>query len=230
MNQLKPILTFTWKFLALYFGLMIFFYLTGLSEAYRNTYASFSDSVYKNLITNAEIYCKPTDNPANEKNLEYAFSKKGELVNFDFINKTQKEAAMKASRSNSGERVGVQAFSWTCNIVRTDLLPFIFLLALVLAYPAGWKRKLKHLGMAVLAFQFYLFLVHYGFLSYQIDSRSAFFPNYELSSIMNTFYKYFLSSFSEINHVVVILIWVLICFRKDDFSRIFKVALPNKKT
>ena len=57
-------------------------------------------------------------------------------------------------------------------------------------------------------------------LFYCIDTSEAFFPNYELSGFTNKFLFVVDSLFIEAAYIVAVVIWILICVRREDLKKL----------
>ena len=175
MESLKFLIRFSLIFLGTYIGLLLLFSFTGADNLIRDIYGNIGQGIYQNWSNVVEIHAKPIDDDKTDDLL------------FQIVDR-KKLAAMQAElRQKGSSQQDMQVLSFNTNSRTTVLMPLIFFLSLIIAYPSNLKHKLISFLWGLLPLLFYIFFKLGCMLFYCIDTSEAFFPDYELSGFMHQF-------------------------------------------
>lgn len=208
MDSLKFLIRFSLKFLGAYIGLLLLFSFSGGTELIRDIYGNMGQSIFQNWSNVAEIHAKPNK---EDKNNDLVF----QIVDRQKLAKLQAEL-----RQKGGEQQDIQVLSFNTNSRTTVLMPLIFFLSLIIAYPSNIRHKILSFFLGLLPLLFYIFFKLGCMLFYSIDTNPEFFPDYEFSAFTNKFLFVVDSLFIEAAYIVAIVIWVVVCVRKEDLKSI----------
>lgn len=193
LQQNKPIVHFLLKFLLCYtlLSLPFPFLEKGYSRFYRASCTKFFTSF--------------TDN----SNAQFSDTQKPYIMQIDIGNLTQSDA-----------KKNMKSIKAETNVRYRGYIPTILLLSLVFATPLFWKRKLFTLGLSFCLLHAFIMgkqWMHLIVLCAENDwvQLYHFTPsqNQTLHFVYNNLITYMGPSF-----MVVVLIWVLISFKKADFA------------
>lgn len=116
------------------------------------------------------------------------------------------------------------------NIRFLAYLPTILLIALILASPVNWKRKLLALVLGLLLLTiFIMFLqwLHLMFLSIRATWLNLIDFSESKKNAYNLAYKY-LVEMPGFSRFLVVLIWLMVTFRKEDLKIIIPKTISHK--
>lgn len=207
MDPFKVILSFALKFLAVYIGALLFLTLTGTDQLMRDAYGNIGEKLYQNWSDEVEIHVKTLDVEEEENDLL-----------FQIVDKKRLEEVRKEMRETGKSDKQIKTLAFKTNSKTTFLMPLIFFLALVVAYPSGFKHKLLSFLIGVLPLLLYIFFKLGCMLFYTIDESEEFFPSYVLSSFSNNILYVIDSLFIEAAYIVGVVVWIMVCVRKQDFK------------
>ena len=204
MPRLPKPVRFLLKFFAAYFILVLAANLSGLRDGYTEWFAERCSKKYVDFIPQAEASFQP-DPELGEHDL-----------NIVFINKKTREEKFAEARRTGQKNVNLDISASPFSVWDYWLLPFIVLLALVVAMPGGWKQRLQSLGLGFLVL--YLFtLFRFRKTLWHLANDS---PNLEalgLSSFSQSFLKG-LHQMQSIEFIFIstFLIWALTSLRREN--------------
>ena len=213
MPSLKPLLLFVGKFFGAYILLIILTLSLNLNDSHANLFAGIYGGVFENFFDEAQIQTTGIKPAAGVDDVQFM------IYNTETIKKARSEAKAKGQRN-----VTIDGLSWSFNAQRTVLMPLLFLLALIIAYPADWKRKLIGTAIALLVFYLYYLFFMAGALKLKMHQDKLFFPQYQLSDFSAGFFNNWLYSAVETGFMVMFFVWVVTMIRVEDFKKLLKTA------
>ena len=211
MSSLKPLLLFVGKIFGAYIFLIILTLSLNLNENHANLFASIYGGVFENFFNEAQIQTSSIKPNAGVDDVQFM------IYNTETIKKVRAEAKAKGQTN-----VTIDGLSWSFNTQRTILMPLLFLLALIIAYPAPWKQKLIGTAIALLLFFLYYLLFMAGALKLKMHQDSGFFPEYQLSDFSAGFFNNWLYSAVETGFLVMFFVFVVTTIRIEDFKNLLK--------
>ncbi|MCX6231290.1 MAG: hypothetical protein NTZ33_07080 [Bacteroidetes bacterium] len=110
-------------------------------------------------------------------------------------------------------------------------LPTILLISLIIASPVQWKRKFYGLIIGLVILNAYIFLKQWIDILYTSVNTSwlkLYDYNESQKKILEEVYLIFIKNFGLI-WVVVVIIWMIVTFRKDDLKLLNYFKLQNEK-
>ena len=208
MNSIKPLLIFAGKFFLFYIAFVVLVQSTGFTKTYRNAFVNACSVFYKNIYENAEIKC----DKLNGNGLDD--------IEFTFANKLDITKAKEEARQTGQVKTTIKGFKWTFNTYRVDLMFILFLMALILAYPSGFIKKI--IGLLIGAAIYYLisFSLLGGRMLFKFHGNQSVFPEYNLSKISEQFLSTATNMHTEGMFFVAVLIWAVVMIRKEDFQKL----------
>lgn len=207
MNSFKDVLFFTGKFLGLYVVLFLIAVTTGLDNKVRDLYASSSEMMLGNISEKAEIKVLLKEDQEKKTNLL-----------FQIFNKKRLEAIRQEMRKTGKRNISVPTLGFYTNSHTTVLMPLIFLLSMILVYPSDFRRKAISTITGVILILIYIYFKLACSLIYSIDDSQTYFPEYNLSVFSNKFLKIMDGLFIEGAYIIVVIIWIVVCVRVEDYS------------
>ena len=180
-----------------------------MNENHANLFARIYGGVFENFFNEAQIQTSGIKPNAGVDDIQFM------IYNTKTIKKARAEAKAKGQKN-----VTIDGLSWSFNAQRTVLMPLLFLLALIIAYPAPWKRKLIGTALALLLFFLYYWLFMAGALKLKMHQDNLFFSEYQLSDFSAGFFNNWLYSAVETGFMVVFFIWVVTTIRIEDFKNL----------
>lgn len=209
MKTLKPLWTFVGKFFLIYLSLIALFLFGGLDKSYSRLFANVNDSVFRNFFNEAEIYAEPLEAEGLRDD-----------VQFKIFNKNDIAKAKENARISNQKNVNIDGVLWSFNSVRVVLMPFLFLLSLILAYPHSIRRILVSIGSAFLCFLFFFFMYMMWALMFKMHENQTFFEGYQLSNFSANFIQKFVISSVETGFLFMFFIWAITTIRLEDFKKL----------
>lgn len=207
MKSVKVLRNFGLKFFGLYFLLFLVAHFSGLDNGLRKFYASTGTNLFKNISSKAEI-----------NGLVYEDKEKGTNVLFQVHNKKRLDEIRREMVRTGKTNVNVETLGIYSSSRTTLLMPLIFLISLILAYPSDFRRKIISLIAGIVLFLTYAFFKLGCSLIHSIDESQEYFPDYELSGFLSKFLAVVAGLIVDGAYVVVALIWFLVCVRISDFK------------
>jgi len=205
MSPFKIIFSFGVKFLATYFLVFLIAVTTGFDDKVRDFCANSTVRVYDNLIDEAIIQTKPIEE--EHRNLLY-----------QIINKNKYEEIQKMLRAGDSNRMDIPTVGYKTNTNNGLLMPFIFLLSLIVAYPSSFRQKIIPLVLGSLLVWIFVFIQIGCSIIYAIDNSEQYFPSYELPNFLRYIVALVEKIFIEVSYIFTVLIWILVGVRLEDFK------------
>lgn len=206
MPKLPKFASFLLRFFVAYFLLVLVANLSGFRNGFTDWFAERNTNKYKDFIPQTEA----------------SFQSNTELgehdLNIIFINNKTREEIIAEARRTGKQNVNLDISASPFSVWDYWLLPFIVLMALVVAMPGGWKRKLQSLALGLVVL--YLFtLFRYRKTMWHLANDS---PNLEplgLSDFSQSFLKG-LHQMQSIEFIFIstFLIWALTSLRRENVS------------
>lgn len=213
MKNIRPLLFFGGKFLLIYVLLIMVANTSFFQKTYREIYMIGAKAVSGVVHQNAVITCEKLDG-----------GKTDDDIVFTFANKSSIEKAKEEARNSGQAQTNIKGFKWSFNIYRVDLMFLLFFLALVLAYPANWKRKAKGLFLGLLIYYLLSYLLLYGRMLLQMAKNKQVFPEYELGAFGDGLLTTATNMHTEGMFFIVLLLWGVLLIRTEDFNSVFHSA------
>jgi hypothetical protein len=202
MFQLKPILAFLGRF-ALVFAVLAVPW-PGWPETYAKALRTAARALYGSFGAKGVVLFKP--NPSGGRELDTMI-----LVG----NRDQLDAQGRG-----------KAAQVPFNSRYVAYLPTALVVALVLATGLSWRRRLPALGWGLLAAHVFIAWLIWLMIVALIDAQ----PWLNLLKL-SPFWHWLVGALHEVFHVylgarfaVAVLIWILVTFRRDDWSKLLKLA------
>ena len=211
MSRLQQLSRFGGLLFLYYIGLMILSLATGFSGAYLKWHCGCAEAIFGNATSAAQIDCVGPKPGAAMYDTE---------VEYRFIDKAELERQTEQARRSGQADVKLNVFGWSYNFNRIELFPLLFLMALVLAYPASWRYRLQSLGIAVLLFIPLSFALLGAKFLYQMHLNTTVFSHYQLPVLGASFMRYLSLSLSEARFIFIILLWGVVMVRWEDLRRL----------
>lgn len=213
MQSLKPILLFAAKFFGSYIFLIILVIFTGFNKSHAEWFANRCDSIFENFFDAAQIHSNVISSPNTKSRNDVQLR----IFSQQIIKKARTEAKAKGQKN-----VDIDGVLWSFNSQRTVLMPLLFLLALIIAYPVTWKRKLVPTAIALGLFFLFWFLMMTGVLMLKMHQDTQFFSDYQLPNFFAGFIYNLLYSLVETSFLIMFLIWGITMIRVEDFKQLIK--------
>lgn len=210
MKSFKPILFFAGKFFLSYILLIVLVTSLGLNKNHSNCFANSCDGIFKNFFSAAQIHAASIEK-TGDSNHDIRF----QIYSQQTIKKARAEAKAKGQKN-----INIDGVLWTFNTERTVLMPLLFLLALIIAYPAPIKRKLISAALALGLFFLFQFFFMTGALMFKMHEDTAFFADYSVSNFFAGFIKNLLRTNVETSFLIMFLIWGITMTRIEDFKKL----------
>lgn len=162
---------------------------------------------------------------------QMAKSKAQEMTEYILVTvssrKIQREMEAQAAKINKDagfqkiKKLDIPQAQFRLEIWENSLVPLILLMVLILSTPIPWKRRIFALVIGVSLFHLFLWFKYWVRLTVEVNRHEwmgitnlqGFWKNFYLYA--NT-YLYFIGT----SLAVVIVIWILSCFRKADFEKL----------
>ena len=212
-HRLKLLLGFGGKLLLFYIGLMALTLATGFAGAYLKWHCGCAGALWGEATAMARIDCV---GPKASEN-RYATE-----VEYRFIDKQELERLTEQAKRSGQADVRLNVFGWSYNFMRIELFPLLFLISLVLAYPASWRYRLRSLLVAVLLFIPLSFLLLYAKFLYQMHLDTTVFGHYQLPGFWAGFMQYLSLSLAEARFIFILLLWGVVMVRWEDIRQLVK--------
>jgi len=209
MNPSKIIFPFALKFFVLYLVLFGVAVSTNFGNQIRDTFGNVAANFMNEVIDEAVIKSAPMDQSEKETSMNLLFK----MMEKSRFQKIYQEIKTTGKTTQSQVTLG-----HSTNTHTTVLMPIVFLLSLIIAYPSGLKRKIVPLLVGPIVMLFYIFFKLWCALLYEIDNSEEYFPNYDLSNFGNSFVGVIDGLFIEAAYIVAVVIWIVICVRIEDFK------------
>ena len=208
MKTIRPLLLLAGKFLLIYILLIVLTNTTGCHKLYRDFYVNAATVVAGNVYKNADVKCEKLDNGG------------GDDIVFTFANKSAIEKAREEARRTGQTKTNIKGFKWSFSTYRVDLMFLLFFIALVLAYPTGFIRKI--IGLLIGLFIYYLisFFLLGGRVLFQFHKNKSVFPEYNLSNLSEQFLSTATNMHTEGMFFIAFLIWAVVMVGRDDFRKL----------
>lgn len=203
-----------------YFGLFILIYavLFGLfssqpvAEFTNNTYRSVTTPILQSIFPKAYLNLEKDSPPESDIY----------TIRAVFTSQVIIEQAKQAARQQGAKKTDLKAQEYDLYLHRMFTSFWLFLVALILITPIGWKQKLIGIITGSLLFYFYTVFKIYLFLA-DLFNRSGL-AIYDLSETGGTViegFSYVLKSLGT-SALIVVIIWVLVAFRKSNWQGILE--------
>jgi len=199
----KRLLTFLVRF-ALVAGILVSPW-PGLEERYADTLRRTAQSIFDGDGSKWVVLFKPTSDPHLDTTIYIG---------------NRKQAAPDG-------KLSAAQISFTSRYV--GYLPTVLLAALVMATPLPWKRRFFALLWGLLSMHLFLGLL----MLIMILNQCSQFPAMNLvhlgpfqEQVVHSTYDVFIHHLGA-RLAVPVLLWILICFRRDDLERILGVGIPR---
>ena len=211
MGKLNLLLRFGGLLFLYYIGLMALALSTGFAGAYLKWHCGCAEALWGNATPVAQISCvgQKTGKGRYDAEVEYRFIDKQELARL----------TEQAQRSGQAD-VQLNAFGWSYNFMRIELFPLLFLVALVLAYPASWRYRLQSLALALMLFLPLSFVLLYAKFLYQMHLDTTVFGHYQLPAFWAGFMRNLSLSLAEARFIFILLLWGAVMVRREDLRQV----------
>jgi hypothetical protein len=148
-----------------------------------------------------------------------------DIIRVEYISRKKIEEQRRTSNTRSME---VKGRSYEFSYYKTFLSFYIFFLTLMILSPLPLKEKI--IGILIGTILYYLFSV------FRVGMALAFFFNDPVADIYHAsdFWVNIIRQVNDfmtlgINLLVVIILWIGLAFRKDNWERLFLIAKPTEK-
>lgn len=208
MLQNKTLLQFLLFFVLIYTAFLFIGKLESVNKMYINGFAKLGNSFFDTFKGKARTKFE-TESQGFEK----------ESIHEVVISFTTEKLIQEAAKGIAPRGKKTELNTWNFSY-----LPLAFIIALILATPINWKRKLLALLLGVLLMDLFIYFKVYIFLFDKLQSFEDF-NIAELSSFWANALKKIATLFVHIgtSMFVGVLIWLIVTFRKNDW----KNFLPN---
>lgn len=221
MKQAKPILIFLGKFLLIFVALAALYHLV-LDKPYtrilgKNIEAFYDGSFGKNGTRDVQL-----PGLENKKNDQIRIF----MMDEDMTNKYRQQAAQARQRNE-------KMLPFKPPLIEIDTwvhagLYLVFFIALVLASALNWKRALIAIlaGLVIL----HLFFILKTGLRIHFEAFSGNLGGVSVSSFGKGFFGFLNNLFRLVggNLLIVLLLWLLIAFGRNDYDRLLQKLLPTE--
>ncbi|MEM7102517.1 MAG: hypothetical protein AAF502_05230 [Bacteroidota bacterium] len=209
------------KKLFIYFGLFIGIYIgmiflvrgTGLDTAYRSFFCSYQMAWF-NAFGDDEVEMTITPQP-------YALFE-GSDITFTFMNKAEKAHAIRDAQARGLTNVSVKTANWGLNTWLYAVMPLLFFIALLIATPVPWKRRVITFIVGITILHLYFCMRLNLELGEQV-AFSDFLSTKPVSDFSRTTWDFMHRVLNlEFNYFVGVVVWLVFTFRKKDFRGFLK--------
>ena len=206
-HKLKLLLRFGGKLFFYYIALMALTLSTGIAGAYLQWHCNCAETLWGEATSVAQISC------VGQRSGKGAYAAEAE---YRFLDKQEVARLTEQARNTGQADIKLQAFGWSYNFMRIELFPLLFLIALVLAYPASWQYRLRSLLIALLLFIPLSFGLLYAKFLYQMHLDTTVFSHYHLPAFWGNFMHYLSLSLAEARFIFIFLLWCAVMVRRED--------------
>ncbi|MCO6477229.1 MAG: hypothetical protein J5I94_11440 [Phaeodactylibacter sp.] len=206
-HKLKLLLSFGGKLFLYYIGLMILTLATGFAVLFLNWHCGCAEALWGDASVVAQINCVGQKAGKDTYDAE---------VEYRLIDKAELERLTEQARRTGQANVQLDVFGWSYNFMRIEFFPLLFLISLILAYPASWRYRLKSLLIALLLFIPLSFILLYAKFLYQMHLDTTVFSHYQLPGFWASFMRYLSLSLAEARFIFILLLWGVVMVRWED--------------
>ncbi|RMG85463.1 MAG: hypothetical protein D6714_05945 [Bacteroidetes bacterium] len=203
-------MVFAGKFFLSYILLIVLVLSLGLNKSYSNWFANRCDGIFGDFFSVAQIHAASIEKTGDSKH-DIQF----QIYSQQTIKKARAEAKLKGQNN-----VNVEGVLWTINAERVSLMPLLFLLALIIAYPAPIKRKFMSAALALGLFFLFQFFFMMAALMFKMHEDPVFFADYSMPDFFARFIENLLRTNVETSFLIVFLIWGVAMIRTEDFKKL----------
>lgn len=204
MPKLPKFVAFLLKFFGSYFLLVLLLNFTGARDGFRQMFAGWASSSYKDFIPQAEASFQPSDELGEHD------------LNIVFVNTKTREEKFAEARRTGQQNVNLDISASPFSVWDYWLLPFVVLLSLVVAMPGGWKRRGQALllgGLLLWLFTWLRFRATLWYLAKESPNLEPLGLSSGYEAFLNGMYK---MQSIEFIFISTILIWALTALRRED--------------
>jgi hypothetical protein len=203
----KKLLKYGGIFLVSYLLITLLFNSRSVKTGHASFFQGTTQSIIKTLVPEAFIRFDAAD------------SKNPYTIRVVYNSQLNVDNQIAEARRKRTPNINLQVYDFNFDIFVLYILPLGFLIALLIASPVPWKRKLMASILGYLALIIFCVVRLWILVLHQISRESLEIYNYSTATV-NTLGT--LSSFFTPGLVIVVtvFIWIGVTFRKEDFKKL----------
>ena len=210
INRYLPIAKYLGAFLLIYFLLFGIFSIPSVAEGATNTYRKITQPIFQAIYPDAYLRLDP--DPAKKPNPN--------LIRVIYSSQAEVDRQIQFARQRGDNRINMSGISYDLyfNLLFTTYI--IYLITLIIITPIHWKSKLWAVCLgSVIFFIFTVFKV--AILLLNLFNKSAT-DMYKLGDFGTAFVERLAVLLGSLGFsaFIVILIWVLVAFRKSNWRKL----------
>lgn len=212
MPSFGPLLKYLGLFIVLYFALLALCSIPSVSAGMANAYRGLSRPVIESIFPDAYLRFNGDDaEKANPNIIRVVYASQAEV---------DRQTELARQQGTKSLRMNAASYDLYFNLLYTTF--FLFLLTLILITPISWKGKAWSLLWGTLLFTAFTLFKVAIFLLDQFNKSSM--DMYQLNESTGDFVANLALLLKSLgfSSFIVILIWVLVAFRRSNWSQVLQ--------
>ena len=210
---IKNALKYFGAFVLIYGVLTIVSLIPSVGSFFNNIYRTSTQPILQTTLSKAYIQLKSVVNSPD-------------IIKVEFASKKVVQRQMEEARRTGKKKAPIQGNSFEFGFYNLFFSFFLFLISLLLLSPIKLKEKI--ISILIASFIFYLYTVlkmHFALLShFNQPEINVYQTGAGLLKVVRTI-LYFMSL--GLNVLVVLLLWAVFAFRKDNWKRLLDKSIPH---